>query len=900
VKRLFRFPWRSDVDLRLDVDDEFAFHIEQRTEALMAFGLPADEARARALREFGNLEQGVRTAVHRQQRIERRRGMAWWLDDLRQDLGHAWRSLRRTPGFTLTTILIVALSIGATTALFSVLLAVLMRPLPYPEADRLVEVWSTSRGGVTSREAVALPDFQAFRDSIKSFDALAAFSGSGFIITGDRSEFVDAINMTASMWRVLGVPPMLGRTFVEAEETWGNHRVAVISEGLWRRRFGGAQQVIGSQIRLGPQSMTIIGVMPASFGLMGYDADMWMPMTFPPGSVMNTRRNRFASVLGRLRPGVTIEQLRDDLSPLAAQLARDYPQFNAGLGVAAGTWHEGIVGALRPTLLLLFGAVVLVLLIACANLANLLIARAQVRHHELQTRVMLGATSMRLVRQVLTEIAALVAAGGAAGILVAVGLVRVLKRLGPGDIPRMDEIAIDSSVAMFAVGLTVLTVLLFGILPSRHAARAGVTTAVRAAARMAGGRLQQRSRRALIVAEVSLSLVLLIGAALLIISLQRLQQVDPGFNADRVLTAMVIRYRPDGRDAFVQQLVDRLSAVPGVQSAAATTDVPLALGGWGKYFTADDAPLPASMAEVPTVSYYHVTPEYFETMQMPVRRGRPFTAQDRADQPLVAVVNETLARRAWPNADPIGKRIFMAAPESLTPELLPLPDGSVSFPRLTVVGVVADSRDAGLDQRAFPSVFVPLAQGRRAGAGDQLQGFHYLVARTSVEPLSIASALEAAAAEIDRNAAVSQVSTLEARLSESMARRRSAMLLLGGFAALALTLAVIGLYGVMSYVTSQRRQELGVRAVVGASAGSLLRLVMTDGLRMSVVGAGIGLVLAAGLSSVMTTLLFEIEAIDVRVYAGMTALLLAVAALACTIPAVRAARTDPCSALRSE
>ena len=902
VKRLFRFPTRTEADVRQEVHDEFAFHLDMRAEVLIASGVPADAAREQALREFGDASQAARVAVSRQKHIERRGRVARAVDELRQDITLGWRSLRRSPGFTLTAVIVIALGIGATTALFSVLSAVLLRPLPYPDADRLVEIWTTTGGGDAIREPVALPDFRAMRDRSRSFDALGAFSGSGVIITADeRAEFVQAISMTASTWHVLGVAPLIGRTFADAEEAWGSHRVAVISEPLWWRRFGGDPGAVGRQLRFGPQSLTVVGVMPASFRMAGYDADIWMPMSFPPGSPMETRNNRFASVLGRLRPGITVQQARNDLSAIAEQLRRDYPNFNAGLGVATGEWREGLVGSVRPTLVLLFGAVVLVLLIACANLANLLIARAVVRERELQTRAMLGADRARLIRGMLTEIVLLVAAGGIAGVAIAAALIRALTWIGPIGLPRLNEVTMDAAVMTFSIALMLLTTLLFGLWPSRYAARASVTTTISSAARtIAGGRIRQRSRRALIVAEVSLSLVLLIGATLLIVSLRRLQHVEAGFNTDRLLTTMVIRYRPDGREAFVQQLVDRISNLPGVRAAAATNSLPLAPGGWGRYFTADDTPVPGSIAEVPTVSYYHVTPRYFETLETPIRRGRSFTARDRGDQPLVAVVNETLARRVWPDEDPIGKRIAMFAPEPLAPQLLPLPDGSTTFPRVTVVGVVADIRQAGLDQTPNPSVFVPLAQGVRAGAGDSIQGFHYLVVRTTDAPLSIASAVEAATRESDRNAALNETRTMEARLDDSTARRRFAMLLLAAFAALALTLASVGLYGVMSYTVSQRRAELGVRAAVGASAASLLRLVMTDGLRMALVGAGIGLVLAAILSNFMATLLFEVRGVIVRLYAGVTIVLLTVAAAACWIPAIRAARTDPATTLRGD
>jgi putative ABC transport system permease protein len=902
VKRLFRFPSRTRDDVRDDVAEEFRFHLDMRTEELINAGLSPDDARAQATREFGDERSGARVAVTHQERLERRYRIARLRDDLRHDLVYAWRALRRAPAFAATAVGVLALGIGATTALFSVLSGVLLRPLPYPDAGRLVEVWGTTSDGGQSRLATALPDYRAWRDGNRSFDALGAFSGSSVIISGtERPEFVQAATMTASMWAVLAAQPMLGRTFSGADEEWGRHRVAVVSENLWKRRFGSDPKVVGSQIQIGPQAFTILGVMPASFGIIGLDAEMWVPMAFPPGSVMDTRRNRFSSVLGRLKPGVTARQARDDLSLIAARLAQEEPQFNAGRGVDLDSWQDTIVGPVRQILVLLFGAVAFVMLIVCANLANLLIARATAREHELRMRATLGASRGRLIRQVLTETLVLAVCGAAVGIGIAVWLIRQIPTLGPIGLPRLNEVTIDGTVAAFAVGLTLVTALVFGLWPSRHASRVGGIGGIHTAPRtIAGGRMQQRTRRALVVAEVSLSLVLLIGATLMIVSLQRLQHVDRGFDADRVFTAIVNRYRPDGREIFVQQFVDQVAAIPGVRAAAATTSLPLSGGAWTKQFHADGEPEPRSMADVPNVNYHHVTPGYFESMGAAMRRGRPFTPQDRANQPLVAIVNDTLAQRIWPDEDPIGKRISMFPPASLGKHLLPLPGGAMTFPHLTIVGVVADLRHQGLDQAPNASVFVPLAQGTLAGAGDQIQGFHYIVARTMGDPLAVASAVEDAAREHDRNAAVSDVRTMESRVSDSIARRRFAMLLLSGFAALSVVLAVVGLYGVMSYTVSQRGVELGVRAAVGASAASLLRLVMADGLRMTLAGAAIGLLLAGALSNLMTSQLFEVKAIQVSVYASMTVALIGVASLACWIPAVRAAGVDPVTALRSE
>jgi predicted permease len=901
VRRLFRFPTRTPAEIGDEVADEIRFHLETRIEALVAAGLPDTEARMQAMREFGD-PRCMEDAVIHQRRIERRRRVTRWLDDLRQDLRHSRRSLRRTPGFTATAVLIVALGTGATTALFSVLEAVLLRPLPYPDANRLVQIWSSRTVSGESRMAVTLPDYREMRDRTRSFEAVGAFTGSAFIVSDDtRTEFMQGVSMTADMWRVLGVPPLLGRTFASADQEWGRHRVAVISEGLWKRRFGGARDVVGKQLQVRPQSLTIVGVMPSSFSIAGLPSDLWVPLAFPPGSVMDTRRNRFVSVLGRLRPDVMLEQARGDLDAIARRLAGEEPQFNAGLGVTVDRWQEAIVGDARTTLLVLFGAAAFVMLIACANLANLFIARAATRREELRERVTLGATRGRLIRQMLTEVLALVAIGGAGGIALATFLVDGIPKLGPVGLPRMGEVTIDGAVIMFAVGVMAVTTVVFGLWPARRATGTVNLARVQSGSRViAGARMHQRSRRTLIVAEVSLSLVLLIGASLLIVSLRRLQQVDPGFDQGHLFTATVSRFRPDGRDLFVQQLVEQISAIPGVRAAAAVTSLPLGGGGWGKQFNADALPPPRSMADVPNINYHHVTPDYFAAMGATIRRGRAFTKDDRANQPLVAIVNETLARRIWPGTDPIGQHISLYPPESLAPHLLPLPDGRTTFPRLTVAGVVGDFRDEGLDRAARPSVFVPLAQGTQAAAGDQLQPFHYIVVRTAGEPLAITSAIEEAARRLDRNAAVADVRPMDSRVSDSMARRRVAMLLLGGFAAVALLLSVVGLYGVMAYTVSQRREELGVRAAVGATAGSLLRLVMEDGLRMTAAGTAIGLPGAAVLSNALQSQLFEVRALDPAIYAAMSAMLVSVAAAACLVPAVRAARVDPVTVLRRQ
>jgi putative ABC transport system permease protein len=887
--RAIGLPRRAEDDLH----DEVSFHVAMQTRANVEAGMSAGEAHRRAGLALGGVEQ-----VKERSRDAR---PLRWAHDAVQDLRYAWRSLLRAPAFTLVAVITLALGIGANTALFSVISAVLLRPLPYPDANRLVRVWTTqpTRSGIP-RISSTLPDYRAWRAGNTTFDELGAFHFVNYNVGGaDRPERLAASRLTASMWRVLGHQPLHGRVFTSADEPWGSHRDIVLSEPLWRRRFGADPQAIGRSIQLNGEAFTVIGVMPAAFAFPGPLTEVWSPIAFPPESSMDSRNNGFIEMLGRLRPGVTTEQALGDLSAIADTLRREFPQ-NAAKGVTLQEWRELIVGGIRPTLLFLLGAVAFVLLIACANVANLLLARAATRAHELAVRATIGAGRSRLVRQLLTEHLALASLGALAGVLVAYALIRALPTLAPAGVPRLTAVAMDGQVLGFAVGLALVTGLIFGIWPARHAGRLGVVGRLNESARtVVGGRLRAGARRTLVTAEVSLSLVLLVGAALLIVSLLRVQQVDPGFDPDRLFTATVtlpaVRYGNGERiSRFVHDAVDQLAAIPGIRAAAATTALPLGGNEWTRYFGVDGRPAPASMAEVPSISYRQVTPDYFRAMGATLRRGRPFTGQDVAGTPPVAMVNETLARRFWPNEDPIGQRVSVSPPESLAaPGTFPLADGSTRFPRLTVVGVVADLRQNGLENDVNAELFIPAAQH----GGNYLDTV-FLVARTTGDPMLMTDAIQTAIGRLDRNLPLIGARTMESRLADSMAWRRFVMLLLGAFAAVALILALVGLYGVMAYTVSQRREELGVRAAFGASTSGLLRLVMADGLRMTAAGAVIGLALAAALSRVMTTQLFQVEAIDPIVYAGVTVLFVVVAGIACGFPAFRAARVDPSVALR--
>ena len=882
-------PRRADEDLH----DELSFHVAMQTRAHVDAGMSADEARRRARSALGGVEQ-----VKERSRDAR---PLRWAQDAVQDLLYAWRALGRAPAFTIVAVITLALGIGANTALFSVISAVLLRPLQYPDADRLVRIWTTmpARSGIP-RVNSTLPDYRAWRSANRTFDELGAYHFVTYNATGgERPERLVGTRITASMWGVLGHQPLHGRLFTSADEAWGSHRVIVLSELLWRRRFGGDPGAIGRTMQLNGERFTVIGVMPAAFAFPGRLTELWSPIAFPPGSNMDSRNNGFVELLGRLRSDVGADQALADLSAISDTLRREFPQ-NAGKGVTLQEWRELIVGPVRPTLLLLLGAVSFVLLIACANVANLLLARATTRAHELAVRATIGAGAGRLVRQLLTEHLALSALGAVAGVLVALAILRGLQVLAPVGVPRLSEVRMDAGVIAFAASLALVTGLLFGIWPARHAGRLGVVGRLNESARtVAGAGLRARARRTLVMSEVSLSLVLLVGAALLIVSLVRVQQVDPGFDPDRLFTATVtlptVRYGDAERiSRFVHDAVDQLEAIPGVRAAAATTSLPLGGNEWSRYFTIEGRPAPGSMAQVPSVYYRQVTPGYFRTMGATVHRGRSFSEQDRAGAPGVAIVNDTLARRFWPDEDPIGQQVSVYQPESLAaPGTFPLADGSTRFPRLTVVGIVADLRQNGLENEVNAEVFIPLAQHR----GDYLDT-SFLVARTSADPMLMTEAIQAAIARIDPNLPVVGARTMDSRLADSMAWRRFVMLLLGGFAAIALALAVVGLYGLMSYAVTQRRRELGVRAALGASASGLLTLVIGEGLRLTTIGAIVGLVLAAALSRLMTAQLFEVDAVDPILYAAVTVLFVLVAVVACGLPALRAARVDPVTALR--
>ena len=882
-------------------DDELGNEIELRirmlTEDNLRAGMDPDEARREAVLRFGSIE-----STKEQRRDGRRLPI---METIIRDVRFALRGLANEPAFAAVCVLIVGLGIGATTTVFSVVHAVLLRPLPYPDSHRVVEIWSSMPASGFARSQSALPDYRAWRAANRSFDDLGAHHAIAYALTGgDRPERVRGTRLSASMWAVLRIQPQIGSLFTSRDESWGSHRVAVLSHGLWMRRFGGDPGVIGRVVVLSDEPFSVIGVMPSSFQFPHSGVEVWTPISYPSGDAMGTRSNRFVNVLGRLTPDVSIHQARADLSVIAARVASEAPE-NAGVGVVLAEWHDSVVGDVKTVLWLLLGAVGFVLAIACANVAGLLLARGHARRKEFGVRAALGADKRRLLQQLLTESVVLAGLGALVGGILSYGLIRPVPTFVPATVPRLADLEMDVTVLAFTTLLVGLTGLAFGLWPAWRAvslnARENLNESNRA---ITADTSQALGRKVLVIAEVSLSVVLLIGATLFVLSLVRLQQVDPGFRPQQVLTMHVSlpgsRYAaPDRIVTFLDRVMARMRTLPGVAAAAATSALPLGESEWGKYLAIEGRQPPNSLADVPTVRYRAVTHEYFAAMGATVRRGRLFEEYVDSRQPRVAIVNETAARRFWPGGDPIHSRVRLGPPEALIIDLLP-PDypGGIegwreSFPWFTVVGVVADLRTRGLEREVEPEVFIPFKQ-----AGEETARSFYLVARTVVEPLNLARELEAAVHRVDPNQPVSDVRAMSDRLADSLARRRFVTTVLGLFAATAVALALVGLYGLLAYTVNQRRREMGIRLAIGAQPRDLLRLVLTQGLALTVSGIAVGLLLSVALSGLISSQLVAVGAVDAWVYAAAALLLLSCAGFACWIPGQRAARMDPLETLR--
>ena len=807
------------------------------------------------------------------------------LETLWQDVRFGVRMLLKNPGFTIIAVIALALGIGANSAIFSVVNTVLLRPLPFKEPDRLVMVWEDATKHGYPRDTPAPANYVDWRDQNQVFEGMAAIADRSFNLTGiGEPERIDGWRVSASLFPLLGVEPQLGRSFLPEEDQAGGGRVVIMSQGLWQRRFGSDPTIIGKAVTLNGESYAVVGVMPQNFQFPSREGDLWVPIAFDSKEAGN-RGGHFLKVLARMKPGVTLQQAQTEMKAIAARLQQQYPDSNTDLGAAVVPLHEQFVGDIKPALLILLGAVGFVLLIACANVANLLLARAAVRQKEITIRVALGASRSRLIRQFLTESILLAALGGVIGLLLSLWGINLLKAFIPENISQAKAITIDGRVLFFTLAVSLLTGLIFGLAPATQASKFNLNETLKEGGRdSAAGSRGNRIRGLLVIAEVAVSLILLIGAGLLINSFLRLRNVDPGFRAENLLTMKIVlpelKY-PDRarRSAFYTELVRRIEALPGVKSAAVTTNLPLYSQGNSIGISIEGRPDPAPGQEQIVVTRI-ISPHYFQTMGITLLQGRQFNEQDKADTPIALVISEAMARKYWPGEDPIGKRVKPGSSAS-------------SNPWFTIVGVAKDVRQFELNADPKPQMYLPYTQAGFFAPRD-------LVVSTNGDPLSLASAVRKTVWEIDKDQPVSNISTMENVLSESIARQRFSMLLLGIFAALALALATVGIYGVMSYSVAQRTREIGIRMALGAQRSDVLKLVVGQGLKLVMIGVLIGLVIALVLTRVMSSLLFGVSATDPLTFTIISLVLISVAVLASYIPARRATRVDPMVALRYE
>ena len=826
------------------------------------------------------------------------------MKDLIHDLRYGARMLIKKPGFTLVAIITLALGIGANTAIFSVVNAVLLRPLPFPQPERLAMVNTTNLERGITNFGTSMPDFRAWRERNRVFEKMAAFSTTSFNISGTTEpERVSGARASADLFSVLGVTPVRGRAFTGEEEIFGKHHVVIVSEALWQRRFGAEASLTDQRMTLNGEQYAIIGVMPRAFQFPDQTVALWTPLAVADGSENNTRGNYWLGVVARLKPGVSAAQAEAEMDGIFRQLEQEETGFG-GFGAQVVLLHEATVGGVKTALLVLLAAVSLVLLIACANVANLLLARAAARQREIAVRTALGAGRGRLIRQLLAESLLLGLAGGALGLLLAVWGVDVLVGLGP-NVPRLGEIGIDRAVLLFTFALAILTSVTFGLVPALQSSKTDLNETLKESGRSATVSARRRVLgNALVVVEVALSFVLLAGAGLMINSLLRLQRVNPGFRTDHIITMQLslpaAQYAPDRPEltsSFFQQLIERVKTLPGVEAAGVTSALPLTNSGWGKLFTIEDRPAPKSLDEVPNVQYRQVSADYFGTLAIPTLKGRPFSERDTRSTLPVAMINETLARRFFADADPIGKRLFLGPPEELVPPGI-LPPG-FRFQHFTIIGVIGDVRHNGLNQPLTPEIYT-LHEQELASKFASPSGSMYLAVRTTTEPSTLVGAIRREVQQLDREQPIAGIATMEELLATSLSQSRFSTLLLAIFAGLALILAAVGIYGVMAYSVAQRTHEIGIRVALGAQAGDVLKLVMSQGLTLAVAGVAIGLGAALIMTRVMTSLLYGVTATDPVTFAVIPVVLTGVALVASFVPARRATKVDPMVALRYE
>ena len=801
-----------------------------------------------------------------------------------QDLRYGLRMLLKHKGFTVVAALSLSLGIGANTAIFSLVYALILRPLPYPEPERLVML--SERGSAGGRAYIAYPNFGDWRERAQSFEGMASIRNQSFNLTGvDSPAQLRGRTVSWNFFQLLGVQPQLGRMFVEEDDRYGAARTVLISPGLWQERFGGEASVIGRKITLNGDPYEVIGVLPTDFEYFrpAREDDVYTPIGLlqgPQAPLTNRGNTMGLFALARLKPGVRLEQANGEMAGIAAQLEREYPATNSGKSAQAEHLRDVMSEGVRQSLWALFGAVGFILLIACVNVANLLLARAAERRKEIALRLALGAGRGRVIRQLLTESLLLALLGGAFGALVGRWTLAGLLALAPDDIPQLSRVSLDLTALLFTLGVAALTGVLCGLLPALEAARTDLHTSLKEGERSTAAR--DVTRRGLLVVEVSLALVLLVGAGLLARSMARALSVELGFNPDHLLTMRINlpgeAYSEPRRLAFYDDCLSRVGALPGVRSAALTHSLPIDGVQWASVFIAADKPAPPR-AELPISTFIPVSANYFDVMGIRLLNGRGFTSADTADSSHVTIINETLARRIWPGEDPVGKRIKQGFPEDKNPWR-------------EVIGVVANVKLFGAEFGVPRQAYLPLAQASQLSVS--------LVARTAGDESQAAAAVERAVRAIEKDAPVFSIRSMDQLLGNSFASRRLTLTLMASFAALALSLAVVGVYGVISYSVRQRAHELAVRMALGARSGDVLKLILTQGLKLVSLGVLIGLLAASALTQWMKTLLFEVRPVDPLTYTVIAVVLTLAALVACWIPARRAAKGDPLAVLRRE
>ena len=824
------------------------------------------------------------------------------MQSLVQDLRFGARMLVKQPGFTVIAMLTLALGIGANTAIFSVVNAALLRSLPFPEPEQLIRVYASNAVTGGDLSPFSYQNFLDWKARNQSFAQASAYTLSAANLTGgDAPARIRFATVTTEFFDVLGIDPLAGRTLAAEDGRPGRGEAVVLSYGFWRRHFGGDPAVIGKTVRLNQEQCTVIGVMPARMNFPAPDVELWKPLAVDP-DVTGSRDSHWLSAIVRLKSGVTLAQATADLKAVAAGLAEEYPDDNKGWGVELIPLHAAQSGESRTMVLLLWAAVGLVLLIACANVANLLLARSSAREKELAIRSALGASRGRIMRQLLTESVLLSLIGGAVGLLLAVWGVTYLQTLISETVPQ--EVSVERSVMAYALALSLLVGVLFGLVPASRAGRIDLNASLKEGGRGSAVGARHRVSQALVIGEIALTLVLLVGVGLLLRSFRAVLNVDPGFDPQRVLTARIAppqlrpqpgesissiigRYKGEREQmaVFYREFTERLNALPGVDASGAINALPISGQMWMQSFAIEGQPLPTP-ADAPVALGRVVLPGYFHTLTIPLLQGRDLAETDTHRTMLVAVISQSLAERHWPDGTPIGKRVRFGVGMD-----------DPFFDWVTIVGVVGDVRQDSLEAEPAPMIYVPLAQATFGFFGDWGMT---LVARTKSETSAVINEVRQLARDLDPTLPLFEISTLDQLMRDSLEERRSLLLLLECFGGLALVLAAIGLYGLVSFLVSQRSHEIGIRLALGAQLGDVLRMAIGQGLKLALIGIGIGLVAALALTRLMSSLLFGVGATDPLTFGVIALLLISIALLACLVPARRAMRVDPLIALRCE